>query len=138
MCLVSLPLFILGVSVSCFEYRSLRLVRVACANKYWLQDTYGLPAVTYEIQSILRARTIRRGRGKFRQALVKWTGWIEPSWEPVEYIQDTKALDEFEKKYGPIEDFDGPTKNDAGTYVGQAKQHTIIRRRSQRIKNKTS
>ena len=28
----------------------------------------------YQVESILRARTTRRGKGKFRQALVKWTG----------------------------------------------------------------
>ena len=89
----------------------------------------------YELDSILRARTVRRGRGKFRQALVKWTGWKDPSWEPVEYIKDTKALDKFEEKYGPIEYFDGPTKIDTGTYVGQAEPHIMAQRRSKRNRN---
>ncbi|KAI0991365.1 hypothetical protein K3495_g16822 [Podosphaera aphanis] len=38
-----------------------------------LLDELGEPE--YEVESILRARTVRRGRGKFRQALVKWVGW---------------------------------------------------------------
>ena len=89
----------------------------------------------YELDSILRARTVRRGRGKFRQALVKWKGWKDPSWEPVEYIKDTKALDKFEEKYGPIEYFDGPTKIDTGAYVGQAEPHIMAQRRSKRNRN---
>lgn len=88
----------------------------------------------YEIESILRARTVCRGRGKFRQALVKWTGWVDPTWEPVEYIQDTSALDDFENKYGSIETNDGPTNNTSGAFVGRAEPHIILQRRSKRIR----
>lgn len=88
----------------------------------------------YEIESILRARTVCRGRGKFRQALVKWTGWADPSWEPIEYLQETSALDEFENKYGPIETSDGPTNNTSGAFIGRAEPHTISKRRSKRIR----
>lgn len=87
----------------------------------------------YKVESILRARTVRRGRGKFRQALVKWTGWADPIWEPIEYMKDTSALSEFEAIHGPIENNDGPTKNTAGAFVGQAEQHTMHQRRSKRI-----
>lgn len=62
----------------------------------------------YEVESILRARTATRGRGKFREAMVKWKGWKDPTWEPVEYVQETKALDDFESKYGSIMTNDGP------------------------------
>ncbi|KAI1007573.1 hypothetical protein K3495_g648 [Podosphaera aphanis] len=33
----------------------------------------------YEVEAIIRARTTRRGRGKFRQALVKWVGRADPT-----------------------------------------------------------
>ncbi|KAI0991972.1 hypothetical protein K3495_g16214, partial [Podosphaera aphanis] len=86
----------------------------------------------FEIESILRARTIRRGRGHYRQALVKWTGWVEPSWEPVEYINDTKALDDFEEKYGPISVNDGPNAELVGTFVGPPEAHTKAKRQQRR------
>ncbi|KAI0992810.1 hypothetical protein K3495_g15374 [Podosphaera aphanis] len=91
----------------------------------------------YEIESILRARTIRRGRGSYRQALVKWTGWIDPTWEPVEYVKETEALDKFEAMYGPIATHDGPPQIDAGTFIGPAEEHTAEARRSKRNRKKT-
>ena len=72
----------------------------------------------YEIESILRARTIKRGGGLYRQALVKWAGWADPTWEPVEYIQEAKALDDFENKYGSIISSDGGGPLASGKYVG--------------------
>ncbi|KAI0991521.1 hypothetical protein K3495_g16666, partial [Podosphaera aphanis] len=86
----------------------------------------------FEVESILRARTIRRGRGRYRQALVKWTGWVEPSWEPLEYINETKALDDFERKYGPISDNDGPSAELVGTFFGPPEEHTKARRRQRK------
>lgn len=64
-------------------------------------DDLGEPE--HEVESILRARTIRRGRGTFQQALVKWVSEANPTWEPIESIEDTKALDEFEALYGSID-----------------------------------
>jgi hypothetical protein len=61
----------------------------------------------WEVESISRARTKRRGRGSYRQVLVKWRGYAEPTWEPLENLKGTQALDEFEAKYGPATDFDG-------------------------------
>lgn len=95
-------------------------------------DDLGVPE--YEVESILRARTIRRGRGKFRQALVKWVSEIDPSWEPIEYIEDTVALDRFESKYGPIAINDGPPETSIGKYVGPAEEHTKKKRRQRRRK----
>lgn len=86
----------------------------------------------YPVESILRARTVRRGRGKFRQALVKWVSEADPSWEPIEFIEDTKALDDFEEKYGPIELNDGPSGDKFGKFVGQAEPKTIELRRRRR------
>ncbi|KAI0993099.1 hypothetical protein K3495_g15085, partial [Podosphaera aphanis] len=86
----------------------------------------------YEIEAILRARTIRRGRGSFRQALVKWVGWVDPTWEPIDYIGDTKALEDFENRYGPITTNDGPSEEKEGAFVGPAEPRTMQRRRQKR------
>ncbi|KAI0991220.1 hypothetical protein K3495_g16967 [Podosphaera aphanis] len=91
----------------------------------------------YFVESILRARTVRRGRGSYRQALVKWASEADPTWEPVEYIENTKALDDFEQKYGPITTNDGPSEETTGKFVGPAEQGTAQRRR-QRRKGKKS
>lgn len=83
----------------------------------------------YPIEYILRARTVRRGRGTFRQALVKWVSEADPSWEPVEALADTKALDDFEALYGPISSNNGPTEENIGKFVGPAESSTKERRR---------
>lgn len=62
----------------------------------------------YAVEEILCARTKQRGRGKFRECYVRWRGYRKPSWEPVEYLAETEALDRFEATYGPIEGNDGP------------------------------
>ncbi|KAI0992798.1 hypothetical protein K3495_g15386 [Podosphaera aphanis] len=93
-------------------------------------DELGEPE--YEVESILRARTVKRGRGTFRQAMVKWVGWKSPSWEPVDNIKDTTALDDFEGKYGPIETNDGPAETDTGMFVGPAESSTVKKRRQRR------
>ena len=72
----------------------------------------------YDVESILRARTIIRGRGFCRQALVKWTGWADLTWELVENVKDTIALEKFENIYGPIETSDGPQQPQFGNFVG--------------------
>lgn len=86
----------------------------------------------YEIESILRARTVQRGRGTYRQALVKWVGWKEPTWEPIDYIMNTKALDVFERNYGSIKVNNGPSYDSSGAFVGPAEPNTIQSRRSRR------
>ena len=62
----------------------------------------------YGIEEILRARTRKVGRGKRREAQVKWVGYVTPTWEPVIEVKDTEALDRFESLYGPISENDGP------------------------------
>lgn len=56
------------------------------------------------IEEIIRAK----GKGKTRKALVKWTGYSEPSWEPVKEIEESEALNRWEAKWGPILENDGP------------------------------
>ncbi len=61
----------------------------------------------YVVEEILRARTRKVGRGSRREILVKWTGYARPTWEPLSSLEDTAALDTFEKRYGPATDNDG-------------------------------
>ena len=91
----------------------------------------------YQVEAILRARTKSWGRGKFRQALVKWVGWADPTWEPIEYVQDTKALEEFEAKYGPIRSSNGPEISKTGGFVGPAEPQILQQRRLRRQVNRS-
>ena len=47
----------------------------------------------YTIERILRYR--RQGRGWL--LLVKWLGWLEPIWEPLQQLQETTALNAYER-----------------------------------------
>ncbi|XP_044717381.1 transposon Tf2-3 polyprotein [Hirsutella rhossiliensis] len=52
----------------------------------------------WDVDEILCARWKKRGRGEFRQALVRWTGYSEPTWQPVEWLKGTIAMKAFEDK----------------------------------------
>ena len=60
----------------------------------------------FEIEVILNVRRRRRGRRSRMEALVKWTGYPEPSWEPLSELQDVSALDDYERKHGPVREDD--------------------------------
>ncbi|KAM4063807.1 integrase core domain-containing protein [Hirsutella rhossiliensis] len=102
------------VWLSMANYRSPR----PCKKLDWLHHKYTVtkpPPVQdesgtdlWDVDEILCARWKKRGRGEFRQALVRWTGYAEPTWEPVEWLQGTIAMKAFEDKYGPIKTNDGP------------------------------
>ena len=47
----------------------------------------------YTIERILRHRC--QGRGWC--LLVKWLGWAEPTWKPLQQLQETTALDAYER-----------------------------------------
>jgi hypothetical protein len=69
----------------------------------------------YEVERVLRAESNKRGRGKRREVLVKWTGYTDCMWEPRTNLENTAALDEFEARYGPD---DGVGEENAGAMVG--------------------
>ena len=96
----------------------------------------GLNEPEYEIETILRARTVSRGRGSYRQALVKWIGWADPTWEPIEYVKETVALEEFEKKYGSIENNDGYPQESMGAHVGPPEMETTQKRKKRHKRQK--
>lgn len=54
----------------------------------------------WEVEAIQRQRKVRIGRGTREEVLVKWKGYSEPTWEPRSLLQDTSALDAFEKEEG--------------------------------------
>lgn len=83
-----------------------------------LQDSRPGPTVTlenedatldeWEVEEILCAKNAR-GKGK-RQVLVKWKGYVNPTWHPLEVVQDAEALDRFEEQYGDAAHNDGPMR----------------------------
>jgi transposase InsO family protein len=54
----------------------------------------------YEVEEILGEKIVRRGRGRQKQYLVKWTSYARPTWEPASALQDVAALDTYEQKTG--------------------------------------
>ena len=44
----------------------------------------------------------------YQQALVKWVSEADLSWEPIDSIKETEAVDRFEKQHSSIEVNDGP------------------------------
>ena len=55
----------------------------------------------WEIERIMRVdETTWRGT-KLPWALVKWTGYIEPTWEPLDEVQHSDAYGHFEQTFGP-------------------------------------
>jgi hypothetical protein len=53
--------------------------------------------VEYEVEKILGEKT---GRGHAKWYLVKWVGYLEPTWEPFSFVQDLQALDDWEREGG--------------------------------------
>ena len=72
-----------------------------------VDDTQPPPIVVdgeleYEVEEIRGIRERRVGRRTRTEALVKWTGYAELSWEPISEIEDCLALDRYEKTFGKI------------------------------------
>ena len=66
----------------------------------------------WQVEQILRAKWVRVGRGRRRLVLVKWVGFAEPTWQPIEDLQDTLACERFEEAYGDIMQNDGPANDE--------------------------
>ncbi|KAF4483003.1 Transposon Ty3-I Gag-Pol polyprotein [Colletotrichum fructicola Nara gc5] len=62
---------------------------------------------TWNVESIDAAAWKRRGRGRRREVLVKWEGYAERTWEPIETLQGTEAMEAYEQRYGPAMKHDG-------------------------------
>lgn len=55
-------------------------------------------AETWEVEEILQAK----GPANKRLARVKWVGYDDPTWEPIDGLLDTEAMDRWEAKFGSI------------------------------------
>ena len=58
----------------------------------------------FEVEEIVRA-CMREGA---RQVLVKWTGYTKLTWELLEALHGTMALQQYEAAYGPADKTNGP------------------------------
>jgi hypothetical protein len=56
----------------------------------------------YQIEEILDHRVRRVGRGTRTEVLVKWAGYAETTWEPLDSVEDSEALDRYEGRFGRI------------------------------------
>jgi hypothetical protein len=67
-------------------------------------DDYRPPAILtdegeeYLVEEILDEKRVK---GKW-QVRVKWVGWAEPTWEPVEFLDDTTALARYQEEHGNV------------------------------------
>jgi hypothetical protein len=57
---------------------------------------------TFEVEAILDKQEVKRGWGRRRELLVKWTGYAEPTWEPADAMEEVAALDEFKCLWGIV------------------------------------
>lgn len=51
----------------------------------------------WAVEEILDLRNYGRGRGLRKEALVKWVGYHAPTWEPIENVKDTAAMEKYEE-----------------------------------------
>lgn len=52
----------------------------------------------WSVERILDERTRRVGRGSRKEVLVKWVGYQRPTWEPRSALEETAALDAWERQ----------------------------------------
>jgi hypothetical protein len=69
----------------------------------------------YTIEEIKKARLKKVGRGSRKKVLVRWKEYKEEIWEPREEFLETKALAQFERKFGTG---DGVGEEDSGPITG--------------------
>ncbi|POS83233.1 hypothetical protein EPUL_005145 [Erysiphe pulchra] len=61
-----------------------------------------------------QAEKFRQGQGWVRKLLVKWQNFIEPTWESRSTLEETTALDDFEKGYETGDGFEINPLHEAG------------------------
>jgi hypothetical protein len=62
----------------------------------------------WEVERVVAARNAS-GRGRRRKVLVKWKGYENMTWEPLEELANTEALAAFEKEFGNARENNGPS-----------------------------
>ena len=68
------------------------------------------------VKEILGAKWLRIGIERKKKALVKWIGFAEPTWEPVEELQETAACRCYKQQYGNL------MENTGTLMVGKARR----------------
>ncbi|KJZ69178.1 hypothetical protein HIM_11431 [Hirsutella minnesotensis 3608] len=77
-----------------------------------MSDDHRPPAILtddgelWEVEEILDEKKV----GREWKVLVKWVGWIGPTWELVRYVADTIAFAKYEKTHGKVGSRRPPTK----------------------------
>ena len=51
------------------------------------------------------------------EVLVKWAGYAETTWEPLDSVKDCEALDRYEGRFGPIPEANRPLIDSEGDIV---------------------
>ena len=49
----------------------------------------------YGIDEILADRFVRKGRGRRKEYLIKWSGYVELTWEPSINLDETAILESY-------------------------------------------
>ena len=67
-------------------------------------DDYRPPAILTDDGELWEVEEIRGQKKVGRQwkVLVKWVGYVEPTWEPVKHLADTTALAQYEAVHGKV------------------------------------
>jgi hypothetical protein len=63
----------------------------------------------YQVEEILHHRVRKVGRGSRTEVLVKWAGYAETTWEPLDSVRDCEALEKYEGQFGPVPGTISPT-----------------------------
>ena len=68
----------------------------------------------WQVEEILDSRKTRRAT----KVLVKWTGHVQPTWEPLSSFLETEALDRYEAAHGKITEDDATLGEEGGIVTG--------------------
>ena len=63
------------------------------------------------VEEILRERTIKVGRGKRRELLIKWINYTRLTWKPASVLDNTIALDHYKDCLREAQNFDEERDN---------------------------
>ncbi|OAQ61360.1 Pol [Purpureocillium lilacinum] len=86
-------------------------------------DDYRPPAILtndgelWEVEEIQGHKKV----GREWKVLVKWVGWVGPTWEPVRLLADTTAVARYEAVHGKVGSAEAPRKGEGGFVMGWAR-----------------
>ena len=79
-------------------------------------DDYRPPAILTDDGELWEVEEIQGHKkvGREWKVLVKWVGWVGPTWEPVRFLADTTALARYEAVHGKVGSAEAPRKGRRG------------------------